>query len=290
MPRSPAVLEKTGTDLGYRPVGTTARRALGSDDNAPYRVFQDVSGLPKGTPLEYRAVLKDASGNYSVSGSYGVVGDAPAPGGGGGGTGPVVQPANVSVPGDHNSEMGCPADWAPDCDQAQLTLDPQDKVWKGTYPIPAGEHAYKAAINKTWDENYGAGGNQNGANISYTATSAPTTFYYEHGRHYVTSSAEGPIITVPGTFQKALGCANDWDLGLHATLADDQDGPHVHVVDARSERAARPRSRTTCPGTRATRPTTFRSPCLRGRAGRHFLLRPCDPRADGHDVHTGRPA
>ena len=108
------------------------------------------------------------SGNYSVSGSYGVVGDAPKPGGGGGGTGLVVQPANVSVPGDHNSEMEGLADWSPDCDQAQLTLDPEDKVWKGTYSIPAGEHAYKAAINKTWDENYGAGGNQNGANISYT--------------------------------------------------------------------------------------------------------------------------
>ena len=37
----------------------------------------------KGTLLEYRAVLRDASGNYSVSGSYGVVGDAAAPAGGG---------------------------------------------------------------------------------------------------------------------------------------------------------------------------------------------------------------
>lgn len=226
-----AVPENTPVTVtfGYRPVGTTAWQRLGSDDNAPYRVFQDVSVLPKGTLLEYRAVLKDVSGNYSVSGSYGVVGDAPKPGGGGGGTGPVVQPANVSVPGDHNSEMGCPADWSPDCDQAQLTLDQEDKVWKGTYSIPAGEHAYKAAINKTWDENYGAGGNQNGANISYTATSAPTTFYYEHGRHYVTSSAEGPIITVPGTFQSELGCAADWDPGCMRPWLTDQDGDGTYT-------------------------------------------------------------
>ena len=32
--------------------------------------------------------------------------------------------------------MGCSGDWSPDCDQAQLTLDPKDKVWKGTYADP----------------------------------------------------------------------------------------------------------------------------------------------------------
>ncbi|TCO52000.1 pullulanase-type alpha-1,6-glucosidase [Kribbella antiqua] len=227
-----AVPENTPVTVtfGYRPVGTTDWKRLGSDDNAPYRVFHDVSSLPKGTLLEYRAVLKDASGNYSVSGSYGVVGDAPAPGGGGGGTGPVVQPANVSVPGDHNDEMGCSGDWQPDCAQAQLTLDPKDKVWKGTYTIPAGEHAYKAAINKTWDENYGAGGNQNGANISYTAPGTPVTFYYEHGRHYVTSTAEGrPIITVPGTFQSELGCPADWDPACMRPWLTDQDGDGTYT-------------------------------------------------------------
>jgi pullulanase-type alpha-1,6-glucosidase len=222
-----AVPENTPATVtfGYRPVGTTSWQRLGSDDNAPYRVFHDVSGLPKGTLLEYRSVVKDASGNYSVSGSYGIVGDAPAPGGGGGGgTGPVTQPANVSVPGDHNGEMGCSGDWQPDCAQAQLTLDPKDKVWKGTYQLAAGAHGYKAAINKSWDENYGAGGNANGGNISYTAPGGGVTFYYEHGRHFVTSSAEGPIITVPGTFQSELGCPGDWAADCMRPWLTDQDG------------------------------------------------------------------
>ncbi|MFC9692475.1 pullulanase-type alpha-1,6-glucosidase [Kribbella sp. NPDC056951] len=214
--------------FGYRPVGTSAWQRLGSDDNAPYRVFQDVSGVPKGTLLEYRAVLRDSAGHYSVSGSYGVVGDAPKPGGGGE-TGPVVQPANVSVPGDHNSEMGCPADWSPDCDQAQLVLDPKDKVWKRTYTIPAGEHAYKAALNKNWDVNYGAGGNQNGANISYTAPAGPVTFYYEQGRHSATSTAEGPIITVPGSFQSELGCPADWDPSCMRPWLTDADGDGTYT-------------------------------------------------------------
>ncbi|WP_344231747.1 alpha-amylase family glycosyl hydrolase [Kribbella hippodromi] len=226
-----AVPENTPATVtfGYRLAGTTEWKRLGSDDNAPYRVFQDVSGLPQGTRIEYRAVLRDASGNYSASSSYGVVGDAPPPGGGGDGGGPVVQPANVSVPGDHNSEMGCAADWSPDCAQAQLTLDSKDKVWKGTYTLPTGEHAYKAAINKSWDENYGAGGALNGANISYTTPSGPVTFYYEHGRHFATSSAQGPVITVPGSFQSELGCPADWDPSCMRPWLTDQDGDGTYT-------------------------------------------------------------
>ncbi|UUZ61710.1 alpha amylase C-terminal domain-containing protein [Nocardioides sp. B-3] len=114
--------------LAWRPVGATDWTPLGTDDNAPYRVFHDVSGLAKGTLLEYRAVLRDSSGNFSVSSTHGVVGDPttePPPGGGGGG-GPVTQPAAVSMPGSHNSEIQCPGDWMPDCEQAQMALDAND--------------------------------------------------------------------------------------------------------------------------------------------------------------------
>lgn len=63
---------------------------------------------------------------------------------------PVTQPDAVSVPGSHNSEMRCADDWAPGCDEAQLTLDSQDSIWKRTYDsIPAGDHEYKAAINRS---------------------------------------------------------------------------------------------------------------------------------------------
>ncbi|GAA4348419.1 pullulanase-type alpha-1,6-glucosidase [Angustibacter luteus] len=214
--------------FAYRPVGTTAWQRLGTDDNAPYRVFHDTSGLAKGTMVEYRAVLKDSSGNYSATSTYGIVGDpAPAGGGGGGGVGPVVQPDNVSVPGDHNSEMGCPGDWQPDCDQAQLTLDPKDQVWKGTYTLPSVPHAYKAALNKNWDVNYGAGGVLNGSNISYTPPAGPVSFYYDQSTHYVTSDAEGPIVTAPGSFQSELGCPADWSPDCMRPWLQDPDGDGV---------------------------------------------------------------
>ena len=213
----------------YRPVGTTAWHRLGTDDNAPYRVFHDVSAMPKGTLLEYRAIAKDAAGHVGATSSYGVVGDAAGPGDGGGGVGPVVQPANVSVPGSHNSEMGCAGDWDPACDEAQLALDPDDQIWKGEYTLPPGGYAYKAAIDKAWDENYGAGGVANGANIEYTAPSTPVHFYYDHATHWVTSDAQSTIVTAPGSFQSELGCPADWTPDCMQPWLQDPDGDGTFV-------------------------------------------------------------
>ncbi|NLE97167.1 MAG: DUF3372 domain-containing protein, partial [Propionibacterium sp.] len=98
--------------FAWRPTGTQEWRVIGTDDNAPYRVFHDVDDLADGTLVEYRVVLKDSSGNLSASSSYAIVGEAP--GGGGGGVdpvGPVEQPDAVSVPGSHNTAMGCEGDW-----------------------------------------------------------------------------------------------------------------------------------------------------------------------------------
>lgn len=228
-----AITENTfaQTTFLYRPVGTSAWKPVGTDDSAPYRVFHDVSGIARGTLLEYRALVKDSSGNVSATSSYGIVGDPASSGGGGddGGVGPVVQPNAVSVPGDHNSEMGCPGDWAPDCDQAQLTLDAKDQVWKGTYTLPSAPHAYKAAINKSWDENYGSNAQPGGANIEYTATGAPVTFYYDHATHWVTSDAQGPIITAPGSFQSELGCPGDWSPDCMRPWMQDPDGDGTYT-------------------------------------------------------------
>jgi alpha-amylase len=43
-------------------------RSIGTDDNAPYRVFHDVSGLRAGTPLRYKAVVLDNRGHTRASG------------------------------------------------------------------------------------------------------------------------------------------------------------------------------------------------------------------------------
>ncbi|MGH3879836.1 MAG: alpha-amylase family glycosyl hydrolase [Actinophytocola sp.] len=44
-------------------VGGGRWQPVGTDDNAPYRVFHDVSSLAPGTPVEYRAVVLDNAGH-----------------------------------------------------------------------------------------------------------------------------------------------------------------------------------------------------------------------------------
>ena len=77
--------------FAWRPVGGDTWQPLGTDDNAPYRVFHDLGDLPRHTMLEYRAVLRDSSGNLSATSTWVTVGD-PAAGEPGGPGGPVTQP------------------------------------------------------------------------------------------------------------------------------------------------------------------------------------------------------
>ncbi|MCE1179259.1 MAG: hypothetical protein LWW86_09575 [Micrococcales bacterium] len=205
----------------YRPVGATSWTTLGTDDNAPYRVYHDVSKLPLGTPLEYRVVVKDSAGHISADGSWGITGKATGPAVENGDR-PATQPGAVSVPGSHNDEMGCAADWVPACEQAQLGLDAKDGIWKKSYDIKPGSYAYKAALDKDWAVNYGVGGS-NGANISYDTADGKVSFYYDPTTHWVTSDEEGPIITAPGDFQGALGCDN-WAPACMRPWLQDKDG------------------------------------------------------------------
>jgi hypothetical protein len=98
------------------------------------------------------------------------------------------QPAAVAAAGSMDSELGCASDWEPACAQAQLTLDPADLVWKLTIPdLPAGSYEFKAALNKSWDVSYGAGGASPGANIVFEHDGGPVTFRYDHVTHVITA-------------------------------------------------------------------------------------------------------
>jgi alpha-amylase len=52
-------------------------RSIGTDDNAPYRVFHDVSGLRAGTDVRYRAIVLDNRGHTRTSAAR--TADVPAP-------------------------------------------------------------------------------------------------------------------------------------------------------------------------------------------------------------------
>ena len=216
------------TTFLYRPVGTTPWRTIGTDDNAPFRVFHDVAGMPLGSVLEYRAVVRDAAGRVAADGTWAsVVTDKAPPAPAEIGDPPTTQPASVVPAGTHNSEMGCATDWEPSCVDARLTLDAKDKIWKGAFTLPAGPYSYKAALNGDWTENYGEKGVRDGANISYETVDGAVTFYYDPMTHWATSDEETAVITVPGSFQSELGCPADFSPDCMRPWLQDKDGDGV---------------------------------------------------------------
>ena len=104
----------------------------------------------------------------------------------------------ITAPGSAQSELGCPADWSPDCMRPWLQDPDGDGTWTwSTTEIPAGSYEVKVTHDLSWDENYGAGGAPGGGNIAYTvpADGVRVTFSYVLSTHVltVTTSRAGPV-------------------------------------------------------------------------------------------------
>ena len=135
----------------------------------------------------------------------------------------------VALVGDLQSELGCPGDWDPACPATEMTYNAEDDVWQATFTLPAGEYDYKVALDDAWDENYGAGGASNGANIALTAAGGDIKFYYDHKSHWITSNVNSTIVTAAGSFQSELGCAGDWQPSCLRSWLQDPDGDGIYV-------------------------------------------------------------
>jgi pullulanase-type alpha-1,6-glucosidase len=140
-------------------------------------------------------------------------------------------PETVGLPGTHQDELGCSGDWQPGCEITLLTYDAEDGVWQGTFEIQPGNDddkngpRYKAAINGTWDENYGRNASRGGADVPLVVTAATQVkFYYDHETHWVTDNYNTPILVATGDFQQQLGCAANDDAGCLRSWLQDPDG------------------------------------------------------------------
>ena len=92
----------------------------------------------------------------------------------------IEQPDAVAVAGDFNVLIGAPANWAPQYDEAQMELDQADQLWKIAADIPAGFYTFKIALNRSWDENYGAFGVFDGPNHEVHHTGGLLVIQYDH--------------------------------------------------------------------------------------------------------------
>jgi pullulanase len=147
---------------------------------------------------------------------------------------PLVQPASVTIAGSLQSELGCPGDWDPACSTTFLGFDAEDGVWQGVFNVPAGSWEYKAALNGSWDENYGANATRNGANIAFNlGAAANVKFYYDHATHWITSNQNSVIAVAPGSFQSELGCSGDWQPWCLRSWLQDPDGDGIYHFSTR---------------------------------------------------------
>ncbi len=138
-------------------------------------------------------------------------------------------PASVTLVGSLQSELGCPGDWQPECAATHLAYDAGDDKWQGVFPVPAGSYEYKTALNNSWDENYGANAQRDGANLALNlAADTSVKFYYDHETHWITDNQNSVIATAPGSFQSELGCGSDWDPSCLRSWLQDPDGDGIY--------------------------------------------------------------
>jgi arabinogalactan oligomer/maltooligosaccharide transport system substrate-binding protein len=95
----------------------------------------------------------------------------------------------ATVPGSFQAALGCAADWSPECLRTWLQDPDGDGVYTFTTDaIPAGDYEAKAAVNMSWDENYGADGVPGGDNIPFNVPSdgTPVTFSWDSSSKVLT--------------------------------------------------------------------------------------------------------
>ena len=67
---------------------------------------------------------------------------------------------------EHPADSVAQTDRAADCAATHLTHDADEDLWQATFAVPAGSFEYKAALNDSWDVDYGAHAQLGGDNIA----------------------------------------------------------------------------------------------------------------------------
>jgi pullulanase-type alpha-1,6-glucosidase len=150
----------------------------------------------------------------------------------------------VTIAGTLQSELGCPGDWMPDCNKTNLTLDPNDGIWKGIFDVTPNNDQdqkgprYKVALDGSWSVNYGKNAVSSGADIPLVVDKATKVkFYFDPISHWVTDNFNTPIVVATGDFQKQLGCSSDNDLTCMRAWLEDPSGSGTYSFTTHSLKA-----------------------------------------------------
>lgn len=142
----------------------------------------------------------------------------------------IPPPDSVTIAGTIQPDIGCAGEWNTSCEESQLTYDEQNDIWLATFDVPAGNYEYKAALNGSWDDNYGLNAEYYGANIPLEVPEdGPVTFWYDHKTRWVSDSINSLVATVPGDFQDELGCAGEWAPDCLLSMLQDPNGDGLYT-------------------------------------------------------------
>lgn len=140
----------------------------------------------------------------------------------------------VTLVGSFQRELGCPFNWDSRCEATRLNYDPTGDIWRGTLELPPGRYEYRVTLEGSGHSTYGAGGEQDGPAISVVVrNSGPVTIYYDDKTHWLTDSLTSTILTLPGSYQRALGCESAWDPSCMRSWLQDPDGDGVYEFSTR---------------------------------------------------------
>lgn len=95
------------------------------------------------------------------------------------------QAASVALASDFAAILGAVENWDPSHNNVQMTLDAATGKWTLAADLPAGEYSYKAVVNGSWKQNYGAFGLLDGANHEFIHDGGPVSFHYDHATNDV---------------------------------------------------------------------------------------------------------
>ncbi|HEX7065964.1 MAG TPA: alpha-amylase family glycosyl hydrolase, partial [Bacillales bacterium] len=145
----------------------------------------------------------------------------------------------VVLTGSLQSELGASKDWNPAGNVTQMTY-----IGNGFYEfvgtLPAGHYEYKIAVGGSWNENYGAGGQLNGGNISLDLSQKTTViFYYNDNSHKIANSTNYQPITgdarprLVGSLQPEIGAGGEWNPAESDAYLVDDDFDNVYTYRAK---------------------------------------------------------
>ncbi|WP_417624757.1 alpha-amylase family glycosyl hydrolase [Paenactinomyces guangxiensis] len=143
-----------------------------------------------------------------------------------------AQERMVTLTGTLQDELGGSGEWNPS-DSKTVMAKQENGTYQLTGTLPAGSYEYKIAINGSWDENYGVGGEPNGANYKLTLDKETTlTFTYNDTTHRVIVHIPLPREQQPrivGDIQPDIEAGSDWSPAESTAFLEDNDRDNIYT-------------------------------------------------------------